>query len=299
MVNIAQAILLCYLLPKVFCLLQIWNYMHTPREQYERQGFIGPISIMSREEALELKNIVQETDKELSLMSSDYRCKSNVLFPFVDKISRNPKLIELISLLIGPNIHCWDTLFWIKQPGDGKDVSFHQDATYWNFINPTLALTAWFAFDDITEHQGSLEYIAGSHIAQARRHKDVKTESNLLMRGQTVDIPIPKHRIKTTVPAGSILLHNPFIIHGSGPNLSATPRIAMGMIFASTECAPRLNLSPESTIMIAGVDEFNYMIHDPRPTGDWEIDVKNWKIAYDRQHVNYYQMSQQADKKVL
>ena len=266
------------------------------KEQFERQGFVGPIQIMSREEALEFKKLVHEAEEKLDLMNSDYRCKSNVLFPFVDKISRHPKLIEAMSQLIGPNIHCWDTLFWIKHPGDGKDVSFHQDATYWNFTKPTLALTAWFAFDDVTEEHGSLEYVQGSHATQAKRHKDVKTDTNLLMRGQTVDIDIPKERVKTVVPAGSVLLHSPFIVHGSGPNRASTPRVAMGMIFASTECAPRLSLSPESTVMVAGVDEYNYMIHDPQPTGNWEEDVKNWQVAYDRQHVNYYQMNQRADE---
>lgn len=270
--------------------------MNNLKEQFEQQGWVGPVQIMSREEAHEFKKLVQEAEEKLDLMNSDYRCKSNVLFPFVDKISRHPKLIEALTQLIGPNIHCWDTLFWIKNPGDGKDVSFHQDATYWNFTKPTLAVTAWFAFDDVTEEHGSLEYIQGSHIAQAKRHKDVKTDTNLLMRGQTVDIDIPKERVKTTVPAGSVLIHSPFTIHGSGPNLASTPRVAMGMIFASTECAPRLSLSPESTIMVAGVDEYNYMIHDPQPTGNWDEDLKNWQVAYDRQHVNYYQMNQRADE---
>ena len=53
---------------------------------------------------------------------------------------------------------------------------------------------------------------------------------------------------------------------------------------------------PESTVMVAGVDNYNHMIHDPRPTGIWEEDVKNWRIAYDRQHVNYYEMNQRADE---
>lgn len=270
--------------------------MNNIRQQYEQQGFVGPIPLMDKSEALKLKKIVLEAEEKLNLMNSDYRCKSNVLFTFVDKISRNPNLISALSQLIGPNIHCWDTLFWIKKPNDGKNVSFHQDATYWNFDKPTLAVTAWFAFDDVTEEHGSVEYIAGSHLSQALRHKDIKTDNNLLMRGQTVDAEISKERIKTTVPAGNVLLHSPFIIHGSGPNLTDTPRVAMGMIFASTECRPRLNLGPESTVMVSGVDEYNYMIHDPAPSGDWEKDKINWRTAYDRQHVNYYQMSQRVDE---
>ena len=264
----------------------------TLKEQFEQNGWVGPVQIMSKEEALEFKKLVLEAEEKLSLMNSDYRCKSNVLFPFVDKISRNPKLIEALTQLIGPNIHCWDTLFWVKKPGDGKDVSFHQDATYWNFDKKHLAVTAWFAFDDVTEEHGSIEYVQGSHRVFQRKHKDVKTDTNLLMRGQTVDEDLPKERIKTVVPAGSVLLHSPYIIHGSGPNRADTARVAMGMILASTECKPILNISPESTVMVAGVDEYNHMQHDPAPTGNWDADVVNWRAAYDRQHDNYYKMEQ-------
>lgn len=42
--------------------------------------------------------------------------------------------------------------------------------------------------------------------------------------------------------------------------------------------------------MVWGVDHYNYMLHDPRPTGDWERDKAAWQLAYDRQHENYYRM---------
>ena len=264
----------------------------TLKEEFELNGFLGPLEVMSREEAAEFCKLVMDTEENIKLMKSDYRCKSNVLFPFVDKISRHPKLIEYLSQLIGPNIHCWDTLFWVKHPGDKKDVSFHQDATYWNFDKKHLAVTAWFAFSDVTEEHGSLEYIKGSHQVFQHRHKDIKTSTNLLMRGQTVDIDVPKERIKTKVPAGHVMLHSPYTIHGSADNQATTPRVAMGMIFASTECKPILNLSPESTVMVAGEDHYNYMLHDPAPCGDWDLDLKNWQGAYDRQHINYYKMEQ-------
>lgn len=266
--------------------------MPTLKEQYDQNGWVGPLEIITRDQALKFKDMVMQIESEQKLMQSDYRCKSNVLFPFVDEISRSPKLIEYLTELIGPNFHCWDTLFWVKHPGDGKDVSFHQDATYWNFDKKHLAITVWFAFDDVFEEHGSIEYVQGSHHAFQRQHNDIKTDSNLLMRGQTVDGTVPKERIKTQVPAGHVLIHHPYIIHGSSTNCASTPRVAMGMIFASTECKPMLNVSPESTIMVAGTDEYNYMLHDPRPTGQWETDVVNWRKAYDRQHDNYYQMEQ-------
>lgn len=266
------------------------------KQQYAQNGVIGPIKLMSRDDALRYKQKLLEADACFDLMNSDYRCKSNVLFTWIDEITRNPHLIEVVSQLIGPNFHCWDTLLWIKKAGGGKDVSYHQDSTYWNFDKPEKALTVWFAFDDVTEEHGPLEYIIGSHHS-ATMHEDIKTDSNLLMRGQTVaDLDAYKKlpRAKMTVPAGCALVHGPHIIHGSGINKASTDRIAMGMLFVSTECKPVLDKSPESTVMVSGEDKYNYMLHDPRPTGDWETDVKNWKAAYDRQHDNYYWMQQRC-----
>jgi len=47
----------------------------------------------------------------------------------------------------------------------------------WNFDKKHLAVTAWFAFDDVVPEHGSLEYVQGSHRVFQRRHKDVKTDN--------------------------------------------------------------------------------------------------------------------------
>lgn len=263
-------------------------------KEYKSNGFVGPIKLMEPDEALFYKSILVLNDNQLDLMKSDYRCKSNVLFPWVDEITRNKKLIKIVSELIGENFHCWDVLFWIKKPNDGKDVGFHQDSTYWNFDNPTKAVTVWFAFDDVLEEHGPIEYVKGTH-KKILKHVDIKRDNNLLMRGQTVK-NIPKGElVSMPCPIGHALIHGPFIIHGSKPNISDTTRYAMGMIFVSTECKPIITDGPESTIMIHGHDTYNHMIHDPKPTGFRENDLQNWKVAYDRQHLNYYKMKQRAE----
>lgn len=263
-------------------------------QSYEKNGWVGPLQLMSREEALHYKQLVIEVDNKHNLMKSDYRCKSNVLFPFVDELTRNPKLISYVSQLIGPNFHCWDTLFWIKKANTLNDVSFHQDSTYWNFDQPEKALTVWFAFDDVTEQHGPIQYVNKS-ITHALHHVDIKTDTNLLMRGQTVGDLVHGEIVSAICPVGHALIHGPFTVHGSGPNNTNTDRIALGMVFVSTECKPIRTDSPESTMMIWGGDTYNHMLHDPRPTGDWDIDVKNWQKAYDRQHINYYKMKQRAE----
>lgn len=274
--------------------MKMEDFISNLKQEFEKNGRIGPIKIFDEKEIDKYKNILLEVDAKLDLMNSDYRCKSNVLFKWVDEISRNPQLVKIVSKLIGDNFHCWDTLFWLKKPYDEKVVSYHQDATYWNFENKNKALTVWLAFNDVYPESGSIEYASDDFKIEQFTHEDVKNRNNLLMRGQTSKIN-PKSVIKTTVPAGNILIHSPYILHGSGPNLSREPRLACGFIYVSTECKPRFTIAPESSIMINGTDQYNYVMKDPRPSGNWDIDLMAWRKAYDRQHANYYQVTQETN----
>lgn len=266
------------------------------KQQFDKNGAVWPIKIFEKSEIESYKQAVLDSMAKLDLMNSDYRCKSQVLFPWLDKIVHDKRLGDVIEQILGPNFHCWDTLFWVKSPNDDKFVSFHQDATYWNFAPKEKAITVWLAFNDVTKQSGAIEYILGSHEVSQEIHNDIKNDKNLLMRGQTIDHEISDLTV-AEVPAGCVTIHSPYMIHGSGPNKSDDYRIACGMIFVSTECKPIASYSPESTIMVRGVDEYNHMMHDPRPTGQWSEDVKNWRAAYDRQHENYYKMTLDNAKK--
>lgn len=263
-------------------------------KQYSDRGWLGPISVTDIDETQRLKENLLAAEAQVNLSKSDYRYKSNVLFPWVDEITRNPNITSIVSDIIGPNFHCWDAIFWIKWPNELRDVSFHQDCTYWNFDKPEKAVNVWYTFSDVTKDHGPLQYYECSHKLKALQHDDIKTQSNLLMRGQTAKLESTDELVSVTAKAGEIIIHHPYIVHGSGKNITATPRLCMSMIFASTECKPILQLAPESTMMICGEDKYNYMMHDPQPTGVWDIDVKNWKDASDRQHINYHKMKQRA-----
>ena len=263
--------------------------------QYKERGWIDPFSVTNHDTTKKFRDLLFAAEKMVKLSKSDYRYKSNVLFKWVDDLSRNPKIVSTVKELIGPDFHCWDTIFWIKWPNEGRDVSFHQDCTYWNFDKPEKAVNVWYTFTDVTLDHGPLEYYAGSHKLNALNHHDVKTNSNLLMRGQTATFDASDEPIKVTAAAGDVIIHHPYIVHGSGKNVCDTPRLCMSMIYASTECKPILSVEPESTVMICGEDKYNYMMHDPRPTGVWDVDVKNWQAASDRQHANYHSMKQRAN----
>jgi non-haem Fe2+, alpha-ketoglutarate-dependent halogenase len=261
------------------------------KQDYLENGWLGPLPVFNHDEIKHYRNELFKVSDSKDFMTSDYRCKSNVLFPWVDEMSRHPILRAYIEQLIGPNFHCWDVLFWIKHPGDHKTVGFHQDATYWNFNNKHKAVSAWIAFDDVTEDQGPIQYAIDRHRFEQKSHLDIKSDNNLLMRGQTVDESI-SDVISSPCSAGSAMIHSPFIVHGSQANRSNRIRAACGMVFVSTECEPLIKNARESTLMIQGEDHFNFMDHDPRPGPIHKENLINWKKSYDQQHTNYFALHQ-------
>ena len=65
--------------------------------------------------------------------------------------------------LLGENVIAWGSHFFCKMPGDGKRVSWHQDASYWP-LSPSKAVTAWLAIDDADVENACMRYIPGSHL---------------------------------------------------------------------------------------------------------------------------------------
>lgn len=263
------------------------------KQQYDEQGYYGPVKFLDPVDIDLYSAELLDAVETLDLMNSRYRCKSNVLFPWIDKLSRHPTIVSHVKEILGENIHCWDTLIWIKGAETDKFVSWHQDATYWNFLPKEHGLTVWVTMSGATEDMGCIEYIPGSH-KELKHHVDIKNDSNLLMRGQTLETLDKTNAIKVPAPSGSFLMHHPFMFHGSSANTAKTHRLALGLIYAATDVKPIATYAPESTIMVSGTDTYNHMLHDSPPTGDWDTDVKSWESAYERQHENYYKMEQLA-----
>ena len=81
-----------------------------------------------------------------------------------------------------PDILIWGSGFFIKDPGDGAYISWHQDATYWGLEPPEIT-TAWIALTPSTAESGCLQVAPGTHKMDQLPHDDSFAEGNLLSRG--------------------------------------------------------------------------------------------------------------------
>ena len=86
------------------------------------------------------------------------------------EICRDPRLLDAIESLIGPNIVLVYSSFFVK-PADGLDangneaqVAWHQDNNYWAAVHGTEGvITVWLAVDDADVANGTMKLLPGTH----------------------------------------------------------------------------------------------------------------------------------------
>ena len=77
-------------------------------------------------------------------LQGNLRHKTHLLFTWADELVHNAEILDAVEDLIGPDILCWTTNFFIKEAHSPGFVSWHQDSTYWG-LDPADVVTAWVA----------------------------------------------------------------------------------------------------------------------------------------------------------
>ena len=100
--------------------------------QYERDGYYFPVRILSTEEALSYRRRLEAYEAATGgPIQSNRRHKIHLLFTWANELVRHSKILDAVEDIIGPDIICWTTNFFIKEANDPGFVSWHQDSTYW------------------------------------------------------------------------------------------------------------------------------------------------------------------------
>ena len=238
---------------------------HIQLNQYERDGFLSPIRVFSEQEteALRLQLEVYESAHG-SVMNSPYRNKPHLVFTWVAEIIRSSKILDLVEGILGPNLLVWGTNFFIKEPGDGTFISWHQDSTYWGLSRPDV-LTVWIALSPSRRSNGAMKMIRGSHQLDQLPHTDTFEEGNLLTRGQHVEHTVVEEDVAwIELEPGEVSLHHVRIIHGSEPNIGPDRRVGLAIRFVPTDVS-QVNGVKDYATLVRGFDDHRNFQHEPSP----------------------------------
>lgn len=117
-----------------------------------------------------------------------------------------------------------DDIFW--KPTSGKEITFHQDQPYFDFMNHKEEVTVWIALTPANPENGTLEYARGSHKwpihteitqdfhAPKKSYKDSLNAAAKNANQENYEL------VPINVQAGGVSFHHGKTWHGSGKNPS-------------------------------------------------------------------------------
>ena len=238
------------------------------RAAYERDGYYFPLRAMSSEDAKHYVTALESHEQAHGgPLQSNMRHQVHLLFTWANELVRHPKILDAVEQVIGPNILCWVTNFFIKEPKDGNFVTWHQDATYWGLEPLDKIITAWLAFTDAPVESGAMKFMPGSHRDGQIAHRDTFHENNLLSRGQEIAVEVDESKATDVVlKAGEFSLHHVLMAHGSHPNMTDNRRIGLAIRYIPPTV--RQTKVQDAAMLVRGVDEFGHFDLLPDPIAD-------------------------------
>jgi hypothetical protein len=240
--------------------------------RFQAIGYHFPIPVFEPDEQAELRRQAERTRALIGgRFAGRMNQKPHLLFPWLNGLIRDRRIVAPVIDLLGPDLLCWGTQFFAKDAGDPSFVSWHQDATYWGLSSPDV-LTAWLAFTPSTRRSGCMRVVPGTHLTQVG-HRDTFAETNMLSRGQEVEVAVDEAAVvDITLAPGQMSLHHVLIIHGSDPNRAEQPRIGLAIRYVAGHVRQVKGVRDSATL-IAGRDHGNFDLETP-PEADLHPDAR-------------------------
>ena len=207
-------------------------------EFYHTNGYIVVENVISAADIAELRKITDgfvDKSREVTEHTNVFdlepghtpeapqlrRLKNPVaLHPIYDRMLRHHFILDSVAQLVGPNIRYDTSKLNMKSAGFGSPVEWHQDFAFAAPVTNDDMLSVGLALDDMTQENGCLLFIPGSHKGPIYDHY----QNDVFVGGITA----PDFRADSAVPievkAGGITIHHTRTLHASAPNSSGRSR---------------------------------------------------------------------------
>ncbi len=244
-------------------------------ETYREQGYCAPIPVLPAAEAHRYRACLEASEAAIGRpLTREERTKPHILFGWAAELARHPAILRQVEPLVGPDILCWETVLFTKEPGGPEFISWHQDLTYWGLEPGDQVITAWLALSPSTVESGCMRVVPGSHRLALAPHRDTYDPDNLLSRGQEIAVEVKEGEWTDIVlQPGEMSLHHVNIVHGSDRNRSDDRRIGFAARYFSTavrQTSPRR----DSAFPVRGEDRFGHFDLEPVPAADYSDEAR-------------------------
>ena len=214
--------------------------------QFERDGFLILPGLFSRGEAdrfrAELPGLFAE-DHEANIRekeSGEVRTAMGLHLRSAcfDGLVRDPRLVEPARQIAGGGIYVQQVKVNVKAAFSGELWQWHYDfATHHaeDGVPAPLALNVHVFLDDVSEFNGPLYFLPGSHKrAELPARLDTASTSYPLWvvdRDAVAELAAARGIVSAKGPAGTGLIFGDSMVHGSPPNISPWDRAIFSAIY--------------------------------------------------------------------
>lgn len=235
-------------------------------QQFEDEGWVGPIRVYSEDEMAQLRQRVEKFERDYPAEAGKLYQGPHLLFPWLYDVLHVPHLVAAWQDLFGPNLLTVTTGFRIKEPSTRSYVGWHQDAFYVRY-EPFWS-TCILAITESTVENGCVQVVPGSHKQGLLPHEETSDPDNILTRGQHITVPFDVSKaIHVPLRPGELIAMHHLLIHGSEQNHSNARRINFLIDVLPTNA--RREGKRESAVLVAGEDKFGYYDFEERPKDDF------------------------------
>lgn len=244
------------------------------QDAFWRDGYLFPTAVLSQTDAQAAREhflaLMDDPGLDLPKPTNDYaRSCFHAVSTEAARLAAHPEILDAVESLLGPDLLVWSVELIIKPPHSDKMLTMHQDLNYWGFEHADGEVTAWLALGDVTVENGAMQFVRGSHRLGAVAHHDTYGENNLLSRGQEIAVEFdPADEVAVELGPGEISLHHGLTFHGSGPNTTDHPRVALAIRYVTPEMGKEGGAT-DYAMLVRGADRHNKLVKIAPPSEDF------------------------------
>jgi phytanoyl-CoA hydroxylase len=248
-------------------------------QDYNEQGYAVVEGLFSPEEVAVLNDSIDEVlsapdiTEVAEVEPGDHSVARRIWSPTkrhsaFETAAANPRLLDMVEQLIGPDILFHYSKLHMKAPSVGSVVDWHQDFSYYPHTNTDL-VSALIYLDDATLENACLQALPGSH-----RHGLADHFIDGYFRGKVTgpDAPDPGKAVALEAPAGSVVFIHCLLLHYSAPNRSDRLRRAFLPAYRAADAYP-IYFGPHASHNESGVR----LLRGSVP-GVARVEPGNWRL---------------------
>ncbi|MEL6689537.1 MAG: phytanoyl-CoA dioxygenase family protein [Pseudomonadota bacterium] len=209
-------------------------------EGYNSLGFVQPFDVFSAAEIAEIRayadGLMRDMGESGAYGINCYQARLSGLYD----IATDPRILDLVEDILGPNILCWASAILSKRPNDPKAVPWHQDASFWK-LSPARTVTVWLAIDDADAENSAMRFIPSTHDKGAFRVRATEG-SKAVFHQETAGADELGEPFTNSLKAGQVSLHADMLVHGSLPNASDRRRCGLTLRY----CPPEVQITDDA-----------------------------------------------------